>query len=207
MIHLREPLCIVVATFLLATAILSPMNLTASPHVLVDFRNTSSVAEWEIVNDGVMGGVSTSQFIHNPNGHAVFSGTVSLANNGGFASVRTPPKAWAVPPGAVFLLRVRGDGKRYKFTTRMGRSWDSPQYQATFTANPGEWQEVRLPVTEFQASLRGRSLPGEPPLDPTRLTSMGFLISDKQAGPFRMEVEAVMIAGSQREPAGPTPAP
>jgi NADH dehydrogenase [ubiquinone] 1 alpha subcomplex assembly factor 1 len=31
-------------------------------------------------------------------------------------------------------------------------------------------------------------LSGEPPLDPTKVTSVGFLISDKQEGPFQLEV-------------------
>jgi NADH dehydrogenase [ubiquinone] 1 alpha subcomplex assembly factor 1 len=37
-------------------------------------------------------------------------------------------------------------------------------------------------------TFRGRVLSGEPPLDPAKVTSVGFLIADKQDGPFRLEV-------------------
>jgi monofunctional biosynthetic peptidoglycan transglycosylase len=182
-------------TCLLATICLSAMNLNAFTNVLVDFRANASVADWEIVNDGVMGGVSSSRFARNTDGYAVFSGEVSLENNGGFASVRTQPRDWQLPHSDAFVLRVRGDGKRYKFTARMSRAWDSPQYQAGFVTRSGEWQEIRLPISGFQASFRGRVLPNEPPLDPTQVTSIGFLIADQQAGPFRLEIEDLRIAG------------
>lgn len=37
-------------------------------------------------------------------------------------------------------------------------------------------------------SLRGRVLTDVPALDPAKVVSVGFLISDKQAGPFKLEV-------------------
>ena len=53
----------------------------------------------------------------------------------------------------------------------------------------GEWEEHRLPFKQFIPTLRGRVLSGEPPLDPAKVTSVGFLISDNQAGPFQLELE------------------
>ena len=97
-----------------------------------------------------------------------------------------------------FVVRVRGDGRRYKFTARMDRSFDSPIYQAVFASKKGEWEEHRLPFNQFAATFRGRMLSSEPPLDPSKVTSVGFLISDQQAGPFRLEVS--WIKGSP--PAG-----
>ena len=45
--------------------------------------------EWGSLDDVVMGGVSESSFARMQSGReAVFSGRVSAANNGGFASVR-----------------------------------------------------------------------------------------------------------------------
>ena len=43
---------------------------------------------WTIVNDGVMGGLSSSEIIETEEKTLIFSGLVSLENNGGFASVR-----------------------------------------------------------------------------------------------------------------------
>ncbi len=60
--------------------------------LLIDFADPSTVALWNPINDGVMGGVSSSQMRHDPAGHAVFTGRVSFENNGGFASVRCRQK-------------------------------------------------------------------------------------------------------------------
>ncbi len=46
--------------------------------------------KWRIVNDAVMGGLSSSTVSINNEGKILFSGNVSLDNNGGFASLRSP---------------------------------------------------------------------------------------------------------------------
>jgi NADH dehydrogenase [ubiquinone] 1 alpha subcomplex assembly factor 1 len=100
--------------------------------------------------------------------------------------------------GNTVVVRVRGDGRRYKFTARMDGSFDSAIYQAAFTTKKDEWEEHRLPLKEFVPSFRGRVLAGEPPLDPAGVVSVGFLIADKQAGPFRLEIawiKAAVLAG------------
>jgi len=57
--------------------------------LLFDFDDRSAVDGWHAIDDRVMGGVSCSRLRHDPAGHAVFEGEVSLAQNGGFASVRS----------------------------------------------------------------------------------------------------------------------
>ena len=164
------------------------MNTHAADKFVFNFQTITNPVAWQVVNDGVMGGVSTSEF-HVANGAAVFHGEVSLANNGGFASVRSLPATHELAGCDAFIIRVYGDGHRYKFTTRMEESFDSAIYQASFTTKPGEWTEHCLPLKQFVPTFRGRVLSGEPPLDPAKVTSMGFLISDKQAGPFRLEID------------------
>ena len=163
------------------------MNAHSAPDkTIYDFQSPTNAA-WQIVNDDVMGGVSTSSF-RITNGVAVFSGEVSLVNNGGFASVRSLPAWHDLGAADTVVVRVRGDGRRYKFSARMDRSFDSAIYQCAFTTKNGEWEERRLPLKDFVASFRGRVLTDEPPLNPAKVSSVGFLISDKQAGPFQLEV-------------------
>jgi monofunctional biosynthetic peptidoglycan transglycosylase len=159
----------------------------ASERTLFDFSTVTNATAWQIVNDDVMGGVSSSRFSVT-NGVAVFRGELSLENDGGFASVRSLPSRHDLTGCNAFLIRVRGDGCRYKFTVRTDRTFDSPIYQASFPTKPGEWTELRLPMKDFVPTFRGRVQSGEPLLDPARVTSVGFLISDKQAGPFQLEV-------------------
>ena len=159
----------------------------AADKIVFDFQTSTNTAAWQIVNDDVMGGVSRSGF-RLTNGVAVFQGEVSLENNGGFASVRSLPARHDLAGCDAFVIRVRGDGRSYKFTARTDRSFDSAIYQTAFTTKKGEWEEHRLPLKQFVPTFRGRVLSGEPPLDPAKVTSVGFLISDKQEGPFQLEV-------------------
>ena len=123
---------------------------------------------------------------------ARFNGVVSLENNGGFASVRTRPAKLELPPDSnTFLIRVRGDGHSYKLTARRGESMDGVNYQLEFETKAGEWQEIRLPMSEFKASWRGRQLPEEPTLTPAAVVSIGFIIASKQSGAFRLEIDWV----------------
>jgi len=171
------------------------MNTVAAPDkMLFDFNATNAMPGWQIVNDDVMGGVSRSAFAVT-NGVAVFRGEVSLENNGGFASVRSSPTRLPLEGLAAFVLRVRGDGRRYKFTARTDAGFDTPLYQHAFPTRPGQWEEHRLEFKDFVPTFRGRVLTGVAPLNPGKATSVGLLISDKQQGPFRLEIAWVKVAG------------
>jgi NADH dehydrogenase [ubiquinone] 1 alpha subcomplex assembly factor 1 len=172
---------------LVSVALLFVMNSPAADKLLYDFQTATNTAAWQIVNDDVMGGVSVSTF-RLTNGAALFRGDVSLENNGSFASVRSLPARHALAGCGAFVIRVRGDGRRYKFTARTDRSLDSPIYQAMFATKKDEWLEHRLPMKDFVPTFRGRVLAGQAPLDSEKVISIGFLISDKQAGPFQLEV-------------------
>ena len=152
------------------------------------FGTADQATGWQMVNDDVMGGVSTSQFQVLNSGAAIFSGLVSLENNGGFASVRSLPMRHDLTGCDAFLLRVCGDGCRYKFTVRIETRFDTPLYQCTFGTKRGEWEEHRLPFTSFVPTFRGRVLADVPPINPANVCSVGLLIADQQAGAFRLEV-------------------
>ena len=163
---------------------------SAAERTLFDFTAGTNVPGWQVVNDGVMGGVSASNF-GVINGAAVFRGEVSLENNGGFASVRSSPSGWNLAGLDAFVVRVRGDGRRYKFTVRTESSFGTPIYQCAFTTRCGEWEEHRLAFKDFVPTFRGRVLADAPALDPAKVVSVGFLISDKQACSFQLEVAGI----------------
>ena len=56
--------------------------------MIFDFNINSDIQNWNVVDDTVMGGRSSSQFSLNPEGFGVFEGVVSIENNGGFSSLR-----------------------------------------------------------------------------------------------------------------------
>ena len=160
---------------------------STSDKTLFDFQCAAANSEWQIVNDDVMGGVSTARF-ELSGGVAVFAGAVSLKNNGGFTSVRSPLACHSLGGSDGFVIRLRGDGLRYRFTVRTAIAFDTPLYQCAFVAKGGVWEEVRLSFRDFVPTFRGRVLADVPPLDPAKAASFGFLIADKQDGPFQLEI-------------------
>ena len=164
-------------------------DIVKEPRGVIDFRDPARGPAWTSVDDRVMGGVSASQIAMTPEG-LVFSGVVSLAHGGGFASIRAQPRAYDLTGAIAFVLRVRGDGRTYKFGLRTDDAFDGVRYQARFATRAGEWLEVVLPVADFQPTFRGRPADA-PPLDPARIRGFGLLIADRQAGPFRLAIESI----------------
>ena len=162
----------------------------------LDFTDAQTTAQMWVVNDGVMGGVSESRFRHDTEG-VMIEGIVSLDNNGGFASVRS---AAAFGVGTVALdLRIKGDGKRYKFILRTDAAPRSPMYQADFVAAEG-WHIYRFVPSDFRASFRGRAVDA-PELVFAEVNEIGILIADKQAGSFRVQLQtirALTVVNSRR---------
>ena len=99
---------------------------------LIHFELPDSLNEWTTVDDVVMGGVSSSRIRHDPEGFAVFEGTLSLENNGGFCALRSGTLTQRPLGADSFLLDVRGDGKRYKLNVRTDDAFDGVSYQARF---------------------------------------------------------------------------
>jgi hypothetical protein len=159
---------------------------------LPDFSSPDVVRTFQVVNDGVMGGLSTSQ-VRSVSGSLVFEGEVSLANNGGFASFRGPVSFPAKTEA--LLVTVRGDGQRYKLTLRLDDSAGSPQYQAAFSAPPA-WSTLRFRPADFRASIRGRAV-AAPPLRFVDVRYVGLLISDRQSGPFTIELRDLRIEAGE----------
>ncbi len=160
-------------------------------HTVIDFGSQQQKYRWRVVNDEVMGGLSRSQLTISSDGFAVFQGTVSLENNGGFASVRTESADFALTGKKGLLLKIKGDGRNYQLRVRTDQRWDGIAYRSTFTTQVGQWTTVKLDFQIFSATFRGRKVPGAPALDPGRIQQIGFLISDKQEGPFRLEIESI----------------
>jgi monofunctional biosynthetic peptidoglycan transglycosylase len=161
---------------------------------IIDFSRQGGVRgvdDWLVVNDGVMGGISTSQIQATSSGTAVFTGHLSLENNGGFASVRTRLDGLDLTEFDGIAIRARGDGRTYQLRFRTDRRFDGVTYRTTFVTKPGEWTIVRLPFTKFEPTFRGRRLRGVEPLDTSRLQQLAFMVADKNEGPFRLEVQWV----------------
>ena len=102
---------------------------------LIEFSAAADEPGWLAVNDDVMGGRShgnariVDRQLH-------FSGTLSLDNGGGFASVRTQGRRLDLRDASAMLLQVRGDGRRYQLrVATAARFRGTPVWCSTVT----EW--------------------------------------------------------------------
>ncbi len=158
-------------------------SLSASSEL---FEFSAAQSAWFVVNDNVMGGVSSST-VKISGGLLEFSGRVRLENNGGFASVRSSLGQFDASQSSSLKVRLRGDGKRYSF--QLGTSSArGVLYQAEFGTTAGRWLELDFPLNSFKPTRFGRLLPG-PSLDKAKLEQFGFIVANGRAENFVLEVD------------------
>lgn len=160
---------------------------------LYDFTGKDSAKEWQTVNDGVMGGLSEGKFKITDQKTLEFSGNLSLKNNGGFASVRTKSKKLTLDSGDTIVARVRGDGREYSLNLYLNKPRIAFSYRALVQTKKNEWIEIKVPLTRFEATSFGRVLKDARPVTPQDVNAVGWMLSDKQAGPFEMEIEWIKV--------------
>ena len=157
--------------------------------LIINFEQADEIARWRIVNDGVMGGLSKSDLTQSKSNTAIFSGIVSLENNGGFASTRTMPRSYELDDYNGILLRVKGDGKKYQFRLRTDERFDGISYRYEFETVSDTWITVEIPFHECEPVFRGRVLRDVQTVIPGEIQQIGFLISNKQAERFQLEID------------------
>ena len=178
------PLLILMGSFVMADD---------TPKALFDFTGADGAKDWQAVNDGVMGGVSEGKFKVTDQKTLEFFGTLSLENNGGFASVRTKAKKLGLEEGDTLVAKVRGDGREYSFNLYLNKPLVAFSYRATVQTKKGEWIEVEVPLDKFEATSFGRPAKDAGAVKPDEVNAVGFMLSDKKAGPFKLEVESIRV--------------
>jgi hypothetical protein len=172
--------------------------------ILFDFSNpaTDISKTWGALDDVVMGGVSDSSF-QPSDGKAVFTGNVSTANSGGFASVRTRNFDPAIDLSSYsgIELRVKGDGNRYKFLVRDDDGWDSIGYSHSFDTVAHEWITVRIPFSSLIPVFRAKTMSNAMPVNAGQVRSLQLMLSKFEydgalnpkfhPGQFRLEVGTI----------------
>ncbi len=157
---------------------------------IFDFEKESNLVNWYTVEDVVMGGRSDGGFQLNEAGHGVFSGEVSLENNGGFSSLRHRFNPLNVKGYKKAVVRLKGDGKRYQF--RVKSSINQRHAYIYYFTTTSEWQTVEIPLGEMYPTFRGRKLdmanyPAEV------MGEIAFLIANKKNERFRLEIDKIEL--------------
>ena len=158
------------------------------PEVLFDFDAIDDLEAWRVVDDVVMGGRSRGEMVLDTEGHGVFRGDVSLENNGGFSSVRCAMSTTNVSAYNKFVLRLKGDGKRYQF--RIKRNNNDYFSYVGYLETTEDWALYEIPFEDMHPIFRGRRLsrrnfPGD------ELANIGFLIANKKQEQFALTIDYI----------------
>ena len=158
--------------------------------LLYDFSTATDWSVWEIENDVVMGGNSTSKLSRSEEGNAVFSGFVSLENNGGFASIQYHFDPKDIGGYKKAVIRLKGDGKEYQFRIKANLS-ERAAYVYTFKTS-GEWQTIEIPLNQMEPTFRGNKL-NLPNFNAGKLQEIRFMIANGEAENFRLEIDKIEL--------------
>ena len=158
--------------------------------MVFDFSVDADHSGWEVEDDIVMGGRSKGAFSINDEGNGVFSGVVSLENNGGFSSVQHYFAPINVSPYHTAFIRLKGDGKRYQFLVeadRDGRHYYVYEFQTTRA-----WQTVEVPLAKMYPVYRGERL-GIPNYPGQTMAQVRFLIANGKSESFHLEIDKIWL--------------
>jgi hypothetical protein len=150
--------------------------------------SSESISDWNIVNDGVMGGLSKGSFEVQADGNGKFFGSVSTENNGGFTMMRHGiPKVDASKYTQVQLY-LKGDGKDYQLRIK-----DSQKHYYSYVksfSTSGDWETVTIDLADMYPSLMGQHL-NMPNFDQSSIAEIAFLISNKVAEDFELIIKEI----------------
>lgn len=142
------------------------------------------------MDDVVMGGRSDGDLTLSEDGHGVFSGDVSLENNGGFSSVRYPLRNMPVDASGSVRILLKGDGKTYQFRMKHIRRYKYAYVHVFETT--GDWQKIEIPMGEMYPIYRGRRL-NRPDFNHNSLQEISFLIGNGRPQEFRLLIDKIEL--------------
>lgn len=157
--------------------------------MLYQFDKNSAASDWRIVDDVVMGGRSDGSFRINEAGNGVFEGSVSLENNGGFSSVRHRA-TFQIQSQKTIRIQLKGDGSNYQFRVKANSS-ERHSYIAEFPTS-GAWETIEIQLSAMYPAFRGRKL-AIPNFDQDQIDELAFLIGNKRAQKFKLEIKAIEL--------------
>jgi NADH dehydrogenase [ubiquinone] 1 alpha subcomplex assembly factor 1 len=159
---------------------------------LFHFSDPSHFTTWNINNDTVMGGISQSN-IESKQRVLLFTGTVSLDNNGGFASTESI-FTHQITDESLLTLEVKGDGKTYQIRLKTPYLSQGEAYVANFTSGADKLTRHEFTAEDFTVSFRGRTVANAPSLNFDDIVRVGFLVAQKQQGPFSIELHSMQFS-------------
>ena len=161
------------------------------PSIMINFTEQKNTDNWRITNDGVMGGESKGRFLLVQD-KAMFTGNISLENNGGFSSVFQMIEPLAKNLENV-TIDVEGDGTTYQLRMIVSLDGYRLAYKQNFDTVAGQRETLIFALADFQASFRGRIITNAPVLKSENIRQVGFLVTKKVPGSFSLSIFSILI--------------
>ena len=168
------------------------MSTSSSSDTLkIDFGIGKNGQNWRTVNDGVMGGLSRGvlkyekDFVH-------YEGKISLDNNGGFSSFRSPYQNFDLSEYKSLKLRYRLKGMDFAFTMALDQRFYMPNFKQDVPNTDFKWNTIELPIDNFKKHRMGYKIGGSPSTkELDRVIRIGFISNEKREAPFEFEIDYI----------------
>ncbi len=153
---------------------------------MIDFKDKREAALWHAINDDVMGGRSQGEIVFK-NGLCVFSGDISLENNGGFSSVfkHIEPLSQKIDR---LTIDVIGDGLTYQLRVITYVDGYRLAYKHHFATSSNKLERFVFLLKDFIPSFRGRIIDNAPELKAENIQQIGLLVKNNTEGPFSLRL-------------------
>lgn len=159
--------------------------------VSIDFGKDGDGKQWQVINDGVMGGLSRGKITFD-DGAVLFKGTVSLANNGGFSSFKSPFGKTDLSDYQTVEMRFKASGQAFALTMETDYRWYAPYFKKDFTTDSEEWVTVKLDLKDFDQYRIGTKTGNrltERQLE--KIIRLGITTNSKKEGPFELLLDYI----------------
>ena len=158
-----------------------------------DFGLQKLGIDWAVMNDGVMGGLSKGKGWLTKNS-LVLKGEISLANNGGFSSIRSQWGKLDLSEQTKVAVRYRSYGQTIALCFERSRRWWQPYYMLDLQPTNGEWKTITLDLKKAQKYSIARPRDAYFTKDiREEILRIGFMTNDKKETEFEFEVDYLMF--------------
>jgi len=159
----------------------------------IDFGTEKMGDQWVVLNDGVMGGLSKGKIAMQTNS-LQFKGEISLANNGGFASIRSPYGDCALAEKSSVVLSYRTVGYSFAFLLKTDKRYYNPYYKLALPHTAGYWKTARLDLMDFEEYIMGRKTGKKITKEKLKeVIRLGIITNEKKADDFFIEINYLKV--------------
>ncbi|MFK7922418.1 MAG: CIA30 family protein [Bacteroidia bacterium] len=172
---------------------LSSLMTQSTNKLKIDFGADKTGQSWRVINDGVMGGLSQANAEFQTNS-VLFQGKISLDNNGGFSSYRSPFAKMDFAEFESVSIRFKSKGPTFGFSMETSSYFYQPNYKAILQSESTDWQTLTFKLTDFKQYQLGRPT-GERLVesDKAKIIRIGFINHDKVAESFELEIDYIIF--------------